>query len=127
MAKATAEITIDRAPDDVWDVVGDFGGLASWMPGVESCRLDGDDRIIGMMGMEVRERQLRRDATARVLEYSIIEGVPVESHRATVTVTPQGEGSHVTWDVEATPDEMAGVVAGIYQQSLEALRSHLSG
>ncbi len=127
MAKAQAEITIPREPDDVWEVVSDFGGLGDWMPGVESCRLEGDDRVIALMGMEVREHLVRNDAAARVLEYSITDGVPVESHRATITVAPDGDGAHVTWDVEATPDEMAGMMAGIYQQALEALRTHLGG
>jgi len=127
MAEASAEIDIARDPDDVWKVVADFGGLGSWMPGAESCRLDGDDRVIGLMGMEIRERLLRRDAEARVLEYGITDGVPVESHHATITVAPSGDGSHVTWAVEATPDEMAGMMAGMYQQALEALRTHLGG
>ena len=46
MGKARAEIDIDRPADDVWAVVGDFGGIAGWMPGIESCKVDGDDRVI---------------------------------------------------------------------------------
>jgi hypothetical protein len=33
----------------------------------------------------------------------------------------------VTWDVEAKPDEMADLMATIYQQALEALRTHIEG
>ena len=44
MGKGTAEIDIARSPDQVWSVIGDFGGIGGWMPGIESCRLDGDDR-----------------------------------------------------------------------------------
>jgi hypothetical protein len=42
-----------------------------------------------------------------------------------ITVVPTGDTSHVTWEVEATPDEMADLMATIYQQSLEALKTHV--
>jgi len=123
---ARAEIDIERPADAVWAVVGDFGGVAGWMPGVESCVVDGDDRVISMMGMEVIERLERRDDDDRVLVYGIAGGVPVGNHRATITVRPVGDASHVTWEVEVEPDEMTDVMHQVYQQSLEALKQHLS-
>ena len=51
----------------------------------------------------------------------------MESHRAVITVTPSGDTSHVTWDVEATPDDMADLMVGLYQQALEALKAHVEG
>ena len=126
MGKAQAAIDIDRPPDEVWKVVGDFGGLAGWMPGVESCHLDGDDRFIKMMGMEVIEGLRRRDEDERVLEYGIVGGVPIGNHLAAIRVQPASGGSHVTWDVEVEPDEMTDMFRDIYQQSLQALKDHLS-
>ena len=32
-----------------------------------------------------------------------------------------------TWDVEATPDEMADLMTTIYQQALDALKAHVEG
>src|SRR6202035_2980501 len=84
MGQARAEIEIGRPAGDVWGVVGDFGGIAGWMPGVESCTIDGDDRILAMMGMEITERLERRDDDDRVLVYRIVGGVPVENHKATI-------------------------------------------
>ena len=55
MGEARAEITIDRPADDVWAVIGNFGEL-SWMPGVETSELDGDDRILGMFNMRIVEK-----------------------------------------------------------------------
>ena len=80
-----------------------------------------------MMGMEVREHLVKLDDTGRAITYSITDGAPVESHEATITVLDDGAGSRVTWDVEATPDDMAGLMQGIYQQSLEALKTHVGG
>ena len=125
MGHGQAAIDIDASADDVWAVIGDFGGIGEWMPGIESCRVEGDDRILDTMGMEITERQVSKDDTARVLTYSITTGAPVESHQAVITVTPTGTTSHLTWEVDATPDEMAEVMASIYQQSLEALKTRV--
>ncbi len=128
MGKARAEIDIDRPADAVWAVIGDFGGIATWMPGVESCDVDGDgdDRVLKMMGMEITERLERRDDEARELVYGIVGGVPVINHKATITVVPEGTRSHVTWDVDVD-DEMTDMMCQVYQQSLQALKDHLSG
>jgi len=127
VADARAEIEIDKPAEAVWSVVGDFGGLAGWMPGIESCVVDGDDRILKLMGMEVTERLERKNDDERVLVYRIVGGVPVENHRATITVASNGTGSSVTWDVEVEPDDMAGLLQGMYQQALQALKEQVGG
>ncbi len=99
MGEARAEITIDRPADEVWATIGNFGEL-TWMPGVETCVLEGDDRILGMLGMRIVERQFSRDDEARTLTYGIVDGdMKPEVHEATITVMPAGGGSFVTWDV----------------------------
>jgi len=125
MGSGKAAIDIDRSADDVWAVVGDFGGIAGWMPGMESCRVEGENRILETMGMTITERLVSIDDAGRALTYAIADGAPVESHEAVITVNPSGNGSHVTWVVEATPDEMADLMATIYQQALDALKAHL--
>jgi hypothetical protein len=97
------------------------------MPGMESCRVEGDNRILDTMGMTITEKLLSRDETARAITYGIVDGVPVESHEATITVVPAGTGSHVTWVVDAAPDEMADLMQSVYQQSLEALKANVEG
>ena len=124
MGEGRAEITIDRPADDVWAVVGNFGDLM-WMPGIETCELDGDDRILGMFGMRIVERQLARDDEERTLTYGIVDGdMKPEVHRATITVMPAGSGSFVTWDVE-TDDNMVEVMQGAYTGALAALKEQL--
>ena len=126
MGEARAEITIDRPADDVWAVIGNFGEL-TWMPGVETCELDGDDRILGMFGMRIVERQLARDDEERTLTYGIVDGdMKPEVHRATIKVMPAGSGSFVTWDVE-TDDAMVEVMQGAYTGALAALKEQLEG
>jgi hypothetical protein len=126
MGEARAEITINRSADDVWAKVGNFGELA-WMPGVETCDLDGDDRVIGMFGMRVVEHQYSRDDENRTLTYGIVDGdVKPEVHLATITVMPAGSGSFVTWDVE-TDDAMVEAMQGAYVGALTALKEQLEG
>jgi carbon monoxide dehydrogenase subunit G len=127
MGKGQAAIDIDKPADEVWALVGDFGGIGGWMPGIESCRVEGDDRILDTMGMTITETLRARDDAARAITYSVVAGAPVETHEATITVTEAGAGSHVTWDVEATPDEMAEVMATVYQGALDALKAHAEG
>jgi carbon monoxide dehydrogenase subunit G len=125
MADATAEITIAATPDAAWSLFGDYFGLDEWMPGIDECTADGDVRVLSMMGMTIREQLLERDEDARRVRYSIVDGAPVERHEATITVHPEGDGVRITWDVSASPDEMAGMMQGIYQSSLEAVKAKL--
>jgi carbon monoxide dehydrogenase subunit G len=128
MAKGTSEVDIARSADDVWKLTGDFAGIGDWMPGIDTCTVDGDVRTISMNGMEIGERLVNRDDATRVIVYSIVSGpAPVDHHEATITVTPAGSGSHVTWDVDVEPESMLPLFTQIYQQSLDALKVHAEG
>jgi carbon monoxide dehydrogenase subunit G len=127
MAEGAVDVTVGAPPDEVWAKLGDFGGIAEYFPGLESCRLEGDDRVIAMFGMEIRERLVARDDAARTLTYSVVAGVPVDSHRATITVEPDGEGSKVTWSYDVTPDEMAPVFGDTYKSALASVDNMFAG
>jgi Polyketide cyclase / dehydrase and lipid transport len=128
MADGRAEVNIATSPDEVWALVGDFGGLADWMPGIDSCELDGDVRKLQTMGIEVHEQLKERDDSARRIAYSIVQSpMPLEHHRATITVEEAGDGSHVTWAYEIRPDEMMGVFGPVYEQSLQSVKERLEG
>jgi len=123
MAEGAVDVTVQAAPDAVWQMVGDFGGVGDFFPGIDSFRLEGDDRVIGMFGMEIRERLVSRDDATRTICYSVVDGVPIESHKATITVEPEGEGSKVTWAYEVTPDEMAPIFGDTYKGALAAVEA----
>ena len=110
-------------------MVRDFGGLAAWMPGIEACRVEGDDRLIQTMGMELVETLRRCDDDARTLVYGITKGpLPVEHHEATITVTPTGDSSaHVTYAVDVTPDSLTDVMANAYAGALQSLKAKVEG
>lgn len=127
MGSATNEIDIERPADDVWKVVRDFGGIGAWMPGIDSCRVEGDDRILEMMGMELSETLLRLDEDARALVYGITKSpMPIEHHEATIVVTPLDDGSsHVTYTVDVAPDSMTDLMSNAYAGALQAMKGLL--
>jgi mxaD protein len=126
MATGTTEISIERSPDDIWKVIRDFGGLTDWAPGIDSCTVDGDVRTLSMMGMEIKEQLRELDDDARRIAYSVIASPMenLESHLATITISPEGSGSHVTYDVEVLPDELLPIFQGAYEGSVKAMKSH---
>jgi carbon monoxide dehydrogenase subunit G len=127
MAEGKAEVSINRSPDDVWKFVREFGGLDTWMPGVETCVVDGEVRTIGLMGIEIKEQLRGIDDTARRISYSVVESPMsnMESHLATIAVDPEGSGSHVTWSVEVAPDELLGLFVPVYEGSVVELKKKL--
>ena len=110
MADGKAEVSIDRSPYEVWKLVREFGGLDEWMPGVESCTVDGDVRT-------------------RRISYSVVESPMgnLESHLATIAVDPEGSGSHVTWSVAVVPDDLLALFVPIYEGSVAALKKQIEG
>ncbi len=125
MGRAEVEVDIDRPADSVWQVVRDFGGLARWMPGIDSCTVDGDTRTLSVMGTEVVERHLGTDDTERRTRYSIVGGgIPVTRHEATVSVADRGpDACHVSWAFEVEPEPLVPLLTQSYQAALQALAS----
>jgi hypothetical protein len=58
MTGARAEVTIDKAADKVWALIGDFGNL-SWIPKAKSLQLDGNIRTFQLGDSIVKHRLVR--------------------------------------------------------------------
>jgi carbon monoxide dehydrogenase subunit G len=127
MADGKAEVSIDRSPDEVWKLLREFGGLADWMPGIESCSVEGDVRTLQTMGIEIKEQLRSLDDDARRISYSVVESPMgnLESHLATISVDPEGSGSHVTWAVDVVPDELLALFLPVYEGSVVELKKQL--
>jgi carbon monoxide dehydrogenase subunit G len=114
-----AEFNVDHefaaSADEVWALLGDFGAMASWAPGIEDHSNEGEGigmvrRLVMAGGVEVRERLEAHDDAARSFSYSILGGaMPVQNYLGTVTVTPTEGGCRVDWG--ATFDAPDGVPA----------------
>ena len=125
MAQGKSEISIDTNPDEIWKVIRDFGGLAQYMAGVDSCTLDGDVRTLQMMGIEIKEQLRAIDDDTRRLTYSVVES-PMNnmvSHEATIAIDPEGSGSHVTWTVDVEPADLLPIFQGAYDNAVAGLKT----
>ena len=124
MASGKAEASIARNPDDIWKVLREFGALVEYMPGIDSCTVDGDIRTVGTMGISVKEQLRELDDDTRRLSYSVIESpmTNLVSHLVTISVDAEGDGTHLAWSVEVQPDDLLPLFMGIYEGSVVALK-----
>jgi hypothetical protein len=56
----------------------------------------------------------------------VVEGVPLEAHRARISVAAEGDGSRVTWWYDVEPESMAPIFGQTYAGALDALAAHFS-
>lgn len=122
----TARTTIANTPEALWALIGDFGGLDTWMAGVDSCVVNGDVRTVETMGMTIEERLVSRDDSTRAITYSIVgEASPVKAHEATIRVGDVAEdgSTEITWDVTVEPAEAEAMFRDIYQGALDAFKA----
>ena len=56
------------------------------------------------------------------LSYSVVESpmTNLVSHVATISVDAEGDGTHVTWDVEVVPDELLPIFQGADHNAVTA-------
>jgi mxaD protein len=112
-------ITINAAPEKVWAVVSDFGGLAAWHPAVESVEATGNEkgatRTLTLTGDATVGNELKKvDAEKMTIMYAItdiskageiddqghpheVPAVPVSKYKGWISVTAVDGGSEVKW------------------------------
>ena len=139
MTAFAIEQDYENSADEVWKVLSDFGGIGNWMPGIESCVVEGNGvgavRKIGMPGGTAIEERLEAfDDSGRSLSYSIgASPLPVQDYLATIAVKTEGKGCSVSWSAEfklpeGVPDEaIIQALEGAYGGALAALKSKLEG
>jgi uncharacterized protein YndB with AHSA1/START domain len=125
-------IDIKATPDEVWAVLSDMPATRQWLPGVATARMDGDVRICQMAdGQQVHEKISDISAEQRSFGFEHIRvPLPVQRSGGTFTVTAGSDPQTTTVALRTTfepvdptgVDQLAGIVHGAFQQSLESLR-----
>ena len=142
------ERLFEHRPDRVWSVIGDFAGLACWMPGVENCTLAGpaavtagvSERVVTLQGGgSARERLDAIDEVGRWYRYTVMSarGLSRGSHcEVECRVLPEGEGCRVVWTACLTDavnpaavdrERVRDYMATFYHEALMSLARVLDG
>jgi hypothetical protein len=127
MLAVERRLLLTAEPPVVWAIVGDVTRI-DWVPVITHCTLQGDVRTMSMTGVgEVQERILRRDPTAMLLEYGLINNPRVAVHRASLQVLPHVAGCELRWSTQIEPDALEPLIAAGMDSALQALQAVLAG
>jgi hypothetical protein len=122
------EIEIERSKEFVWGAIRDVGAIHKRLvPGfVIDCKLEGDWRFVTFgNGMMVRELIVSVDDKTCRHSWSA-RGEPLTHHNASVQVFSEGEEKcRVVWIADLMPNVVAGAIAEMIQQALNAMKGTL--
>jgi hypothetical protein len=120
------EVRIHRSAADVWALAGDPTRLHDWFPGVVSCTVDGNQRVIVLgSGMSMPEEILVHDSIQRRFEYRITTPI-FRYHRGMIDVIDLGDDTClVVYSTEADPRTMALTIAGGCAGALDELKRQM--
>jgi Polyketide cyclase / dehydrase and lipid transport len=120
-------VRVADSADSVWDVVGDPTRLHDWFPGIESCTVDGDRRIVTTdAGLPMPEQLLTVDPVLRRFQYRITAPLFAE-HLGTIDVIDMDDGTClVIYSTDAEPAALALVIGGAARAALAGLPAVLA-
>jgi Polyketide cyclase / dehydrase and lipid transport len=130
----TETVVVAADPGTVWEVAGDPGAIASWVPALESSRMEGDVRhgTFAGGGGDATERIVEHDPAARTYVYEYLTGpLALEEYRSRLSVRDHAGGAEVVWTADfaaASAEEEAGLaqaISGIYRGALTELKNRL--
>src|SRR4051812_3501321 len=136
--KAMAEVRetgeLGASVDEVWKVVGSFGGLLESMGVPVELKGEGigQTRTIAMgPGDPTVERLEELDDAAKKIVYSIVSGaLPVSNYVSTMQLSPAGEGrTKLDWSSTFEPGagtseaDASAVISGIYKGGIGGLQA----
>jgi hypothetical protein len=130
--KVSVEISV--SPRELWQLIGGFGSLPDWVPGISQSELTDGGRVRHLrdpQGNTFVEKLEHYDSADHSYSYSIVKSpVPVSDYLSTLQVTPieGGKRSRVEWSsayepVGITEQKAANIFHDLYSSNLNALVS----
>jgi carbon monoxide dehydrogenase subunit G len=130
MASIRREVTIEAAPDAVWDALRDVGAIHTRLAKgfVTDVHLNGDTRTVTFgNGMVVDEIVLGVDEDLRRVAWTA-RGGRLTHHNASAQVFSEGpKRTRFVWIADLLPNEMAPAIAGMIEAGLAAVKRTLEG
>jgi hypothetical protein len=113
VASLRHERRIAASADKVWDVVRRPESIPEWFPGIVSCTVEGNLRVITTaIGLEIPEEILAIDDTLRHFAYRIT-AAPYSFHLGVIDVFAiAANDSLCVYSTTALPDTLALLIAG---------------
>ena len=107
---------------DLWALLGAPERVQEWFPGIESCTVTGDQRVVvTRSGLPMPEQLLTVDPNLHRLQYRITAPMFTE-HLSTIDVHDLGDDSSlVVYSVDADPAPLALVIGGAARAGLAGL------
>ena len=127
MASIHVEATVDLPADELWARVSDAGNVSALLGVVTESSLDGDIRSCTLAdGRALTERIIAVDHDRRRVAYTVVEGMPVEYHAASMQVLDAGDGrATLRWITDVAPDEAAERLGPLFEAEMEGLAARL--
>lgn len=131
VASFTLSREVAAPPETVFDVLTDHGRYAEITPlrksvlereGEPAPNGVGSIRVLSAVGPPLREETIVFERPSR-FSYRLLSGAPVRDHVGTVELTPQGEGTKVTYAVRTIPTMplIAGVAVAVAKFGVKQL------
>jgi uncharacterized protein YndB with AHSA1/START domain len=110
------------SPDVIWELLGDPVRIPEWFPGIESCTVEGDVRVVvTRSGLPMPEHLLTVDPVLRRIQYRITAPM-FKEHLGTLDVHDLHDGSSlVVFSTDADPAPLALVIGGAGRAALQGL------
>jgi hypothetical protein len=123
-------IDLKAAPDQVWSLIGQFGG--DWHPLIADIKVIGTGigelRVLESVdGRQIIDRLDALDNSARSYRYSNVSGIPASNYMGTLEVKPSGNGSSVEWRAEYLADGQGDllvrtIISTLFKAGLDSLK-----
>src|SRR5215475_864597 len=123
-------VELAAAPDEVWSLIGQFGG--AWHPLTAKVSLTGTGigqlrTIQTLDGQEIVERLEAIDDAKRFFRYTNIAGMAVSHYTGTLEVKPKGSGCVADWRaqflaINKTDRAVKVIVSTLFKTGLESLK-----
>jgi hypothetical protein len=136
MAAASASVDIPAPPDRVWQLIGGFGSVSDWNPGLK-LELQEGGRVRHLLtpdGVVFVERLMAFDESGRSYSYGILQSpFPQKEYLSTLRVeqVDGGKSARVEWSGTFAPigvsdTEISCIFQDIYDDGLRALKEHFA-
>ncbi len=126
------EVVVDRSPDTVWKLIGDFNALDVWLPPVLASKVEGQGSKPGAIRVldlgnnaSVTEKLVTYNKVTHSYTYAFIKSpLPVKNYVATIQLESAPDGKTLlkwssTFDAAGAPDDKAKeAILGIYDAGL---------